>query len=118
MAGGAVIARFEQRYRAGDAAGLAALFTATARTSDGSGQTLIRQQYAGLFRDSATQRLSFERVRWHAAGGGRIAGSGGLKVAVKDRASGRWRHLRGGVRIELERTGRGYRIASLFYDLR
>jgi len=117
VAGARLITRLEQAYRRGNADAIAALFTKSARTSDGSGRRLIRSQYAQLFRDVTDQRLVVTYIAWRQETGSRLTGSGRFWVSTKAGTGGKWRTSDGQIDIEIVRAGSNFRISSMLYRL-
>lgn len=114
-AGARMISRLELAYRRGDADAVAALFSKSARTSDGSGRNLIRSQYARLFRDLADQTLVITSMSWQPNGHSRLSGSGRFSVRTKTTASGTWKRSDGRIDIELVRAGTDFHFSSMLY---
>ena len=96
---------------------LAALFTKSARTSDGNGRHLIRAQYDRLFGDTSEQRLVITTCGGEPTANALIKGSGRFSVSTKDRSSQAWRRSTGRIDIELVPAGADYRIATMLYQL-
>ncbi|MGB5832580.1 MAG: DnaJ domain-containing protein [Thiohalocapsa sp.] len=117
MAGTRLVSRLVRAYRQGNADAIAALFTKSARTSDGTGRALIRSQYARLFGDVTDQRLVMTRLSWQPVASMGLRGSGRFSVNTRDRASGRLRRSKGEIEIELVPVGRDYRISKMLYRL-
>ena len=117
MIGARVIARLESAYNRGDADAVAALFTVSARTSDGSGRHLIRARYARLFRETAGQRLIVKRMHWRGGQRPGIEGHGRFSVSTKREPSAPWRHADGDIDISLTRVDGEYRISTMSYRL-
>ena len=115
--GSRLVSRLESAYGRGNADAVAALFTKSARTSDGSGQRRIRGQYAKLFRENSAQRLVITNVRWRSDRDARIRGSGRFSASTRNKSTNDWRRSDGRIQFELVPAGGDYRISSMLYQL-
>ena len=102
-------------YQAGHLDGLVSLFTLDAVTTEGRGQSFIRDDYARLFARTQRRELAIERLQWRPRKDGSQLGTGIFRVRTLPEPGQGWRKNQGKIRFILIPWRDSWRIAKMEY---
>jgi len=116
LAANDVLRHFRQAYADGDLGSMRAMFTSDARSPRGDLEAILKD-YGRLFKASRDRSLALQDVNWFTSGE-TFTIIATYQATVTAGGSGRTRHTRGDLRLDLRREDEQWRIYRLLNDER